>query len=326
MSFSGKKSLKSLKLLLLILGCSFFISLLLALIHIILTINITSAILGLTLLISSIITYFWNQKIEKNKYRLEPIKQVEVIPNNQKTVEKTNETTLHRTVNTNGITCINTEGGNYNKEIGRDYIQGDLVTKNITIEGQRLEINSDYSQTLGDLKDVLNEVIVKSSDAVEAISHFAEELIEELRKQPEVKVNLNGKENSNEQELVNKIIIDLLTKSYDQISQINQITRITPTYQLQNLRNLSNSRDLEYLEYYTEDESDRNTIEYNGYIIDLAKDHDNMWSFIIQKKDSNFLHLSNQRRTKSKDHAIGKAKTIIDKDRMSNWKSINAPE
>ncbi|MCC5634218.1 hypothetical protein LC613_43230 [Nostoc sphaeroides CHAB 2801] len=329
MSFSGKKLLKSLKLLLLILGCSFFISLLLALIHIILTINITSAILGLTLLISSIITHFWNQNTEKNKHRLEPIKQVEVIANNQRIVETTAEakvnTTDPRTVNTKGSTYIDTGSGNYNKEIRGDYIQGnsigrDLVTKNITIEGQPVEISSDYSQTLGDLKDILNEMMVKSSNVGDAISHFAEELIQELRKQPEVKVNLNETENSSDQELVNKIIIDLLTKSYDQISQI---TRITRTNQIQNL---SNSRDLEYVEYYIDNESDRETREYNGYIIHLAKDHDNMWSFRIQRQDSNFLNLSSQRRTRSKDNAIGKAKSIIDKDRMSDWKSINPPE
>ncbi|RCJ27284.1 hypothetical protein A6S26_12660 [Nostoc sp. ATCC 43529] len=332
MSFSGKKFLKSLKLLLLILVCSFLISLLFALIHIILTINITSAVLALTLLISSIITYFWNQNIEKNKYRLEAIKQVEVIANNQRVPETSAETkvntTVPRTVNTNASTYIDTGSGNYNKEIRGNYIQGDsiegdVVTKNITIEGQRVEISSDYSQTLGDLKDILNEMMLKSSNAVEAISRFAEELIEELRKQPEVKVNLNEKETSNEQEVVNKIIIDLLTKSYEQISQINQITKITRTNQIQNL---SNSRDLEYVEYYIENESDRDTREYNGYIIHLAKDHDNMWNFRIHKEDLSFLDLSSQRRTRSKDNAIGKAKSIIDRDRMSDWKSINAPE
>ncbi|MDZ7960322.1 MAG: hypothetical protein RMY34_20975 [Aulosira sp. DedQUE10] len=296
---------KSINSLLFIVFCSFCISLLIAIIHSALTKNNFSTVVALTLIFSSTFLYFRNYYIAKNQSRLPLVKQVEVVENNQKIVEKT----VNRT--------INTSGSPYNENIEGDFIGRDLVTKNITIEGQRVEISSDYSQTLGDLKDILNEMIVKSSNAVEAISHFAKELIEELRKQPEVKVNLNEKENSSEQELANKIIVDLLTKSYDQISQI---TRITRTNQIQNL---SNSRDLEYVAYYIDNESDRDTREYNGYIIHLAKDHDNMWNFRIQKEDSDFLDLSTQRRTRSKDHAIGKAKNIIDKDRMIDWKSIN---
>ncbi|MBD2479497.1 hypothetical protein H6G79_31405 [Anabaena sp. FACHB-83] len=321
--------IKSRNSLLFIVLCSFCISLLIALIHTTLARNPVLTIIGLTSFFSGIFLHFRNQYLAKNKYRLEPIKKVEVIANSQKVVEKTTETTvktaIHSTVNTNTSSHIDTGGGNYNKEIRGNYTQGNsyegnVVTKNITIEGQRVEISSDYSQTLGDLKDILNEMIFQSSNVVDTISKFAEDLIEELRKQPELKTNLNAPENFSNQELVNKIIIDLLTKSYDQISQI---TRINRTNQIQTL---SNSRNLEYVEYYIENESDRDTREYNGYIIHLAKDHDNMWNFKIQKEDLSFLDLSSQKRTRSKDNAIGKAKNIIDKDRMSNWKSINSSE
>jgi len=332
MFFSSKFLLLLLKLLLIFL-CSFFISLLFALIHIVLTINIISAIFGISLLISSIIVFLWNKNIASNKYRLEPIKQVEAILNNRSIVKKTAETTVkttvHRTVNTDGSSYVDTGGGNYNKEVRGDYVQGhsiggDLVTKNITIGGQEVEISSDYSETLGDLKEILNEMIVQSSNVVEAISHFAEELIEELRKQPEIKVSLNAKRDSGEQELVNKIIIDLLTKSYDDISQINQIIQTHQIIRTNQNHNLSNSRNLEYVdvEYYIHNQSDRDIKEYNGYKIHLAKDHDNMWSFKIEREGSNFLDLGKQNRTKSKDHAIGKAKKIIDQDRIQHWKSI----
>ncbi|MHC5825432.1 MAG: hypothetical protein ACYT04_58685, partial [Nostoc sp.] len=129
-------------------------------------------------------------------------------------------------------------------------------------------------------------------------------------------------------ELANKIIIDLLTKSYDQLSQINQITQITRTDQINQssqIQKLNNSNALEYT-YYIPD-NDRDVIPYNGYRIYLAKDHVNMWNLEIQRENGSPLDLSKQRRFSSKDNAIGTAKKKIDKDRMANWKSnINNPE
>ncbi|MHC5830450.1 MAG: hypothetical protein ACYT04_84545, partial [Nostoc sp.] len=104
-----------------------------------------------------------NQSIVKTQPRLAPIKQ---------TIPTTNK---QRTVNTNG--------GAYNEKIGGNYIGRDSVKKYINIKNQEVEISADISETLGDFKDILNEIIVKSSDPGQVISQFAQELAEELRKQ-----------------------------------------------------------------------------------------------------------------------------------------------
>jgi hypothetical protein len=267
---------------------------------------------GLTLILSGIFLQFRNQFLAKNQPKLAPIKQIIPTSNQQRT--------------------INTKGGNYNEKVGRDYIEGDYVKKYINIKNKQVEISSDISETLGDFKDILNEMIVKSSDPVEAISQFARELAEELRKQPEVKASIDDKDDSSEQELANKIIIDLLTKSYDQISQINEITQITRTEQINQssqIQKVNNSSTLEYT-YYTPNEeneynNDRCIILYNEYTIYLAKDHENMWNLEIQREDGSPLDLSKQRRFSSKDNAIGTAKKKIDKDRIANWKSSINP-
>ena len=301
--------IKSRKSLLFIVGCSFCISLLLALIHSAFIINIYISIIGLSLSLSGAFLHFRNQNIAKDQIKLIAVKQIIPPLNNHKKIEPI----VNRTVNTNGAS--------YNENIGRDYVGRDLVTKNITLEGQRVEISSDYSQTLGDFKDILNEMIVQSSNAVEAISQFGRELAEELRKNPEIKVNLNAQVDSSEQELVNNIIIDLLTKSYDEISQIHQIVQTSQITRTNQLQRINNSRDLEYIEYcIASNEIDRDTREYNEYTIYLAKDHENMWHVGIKRKDDSSLHLSKQRRFSSKDNAIGTAKKKIDKDRMLRWK------
>ncbi len=300
--------IKSRNSLLFIVVGSFCISLLLALIHTAFTINIIISIFGLTSFLSGIFLYLRNQRIVKIQPRLAAIKQIIPTTNKQRTV--------------------NTNGGAYNEKIGRDYIGRDYVNKYINIKNEEVEISADISETLGDFKDILNEIIVKSSDPGQVISQFSQELAEELRKQPEVKASFNEKEDSSEQELANKIIIDLLTKSYDQLSQINQITQITRTDQINQssqIQKLNNSSPLEYT-YYIPD-NDRDVILYNGYTIYLAKDHVNMWNLEIQREDGSPLDLIKRRRFSSKDNAIGTAKKKIDKDRITNWKSnINNPE
>lgn len=330
MSFSGKKLLKSLKLLLLILGCSFFISLLLALIHIILTINITSAILGLTLLISSVITYFWNQNIEKNKYRLKPTKQVEIIANNQRIVEDTTETTVsttvHKTVNTNSSSYIDTEGGNYNQEIGRDYIQGDYIgrdsvnknIKNITIGKREVEINpNDIVETFDKLRDILTQSITQSSNALEAISEFAKELTEELRNHPEVKVCFGVNENISIQELVNQIFIDLLTKSYDPINESNQISRIDKPDQIQKINIAKGSEFIEHFESRGNNEYD---ILYKEYTIHLFQEKLKRWLYRIKRSDSS-IFVEHSKHSRNIYFAIGRAIDQIDNEIDMNWKN-----
>ncbi|MEH2120646.1 MAG: hypothetical protein V7K46_21305 [Nostoc sp.] len=57
----------------------------------------------------------------------------------------------------------------------------------------------------------------QSSNALELISEFAKELTEELRNRPEVKVCFGVDENISAHELVNKIFLNFLTKTYNQI-------------------------------------------------------------------------------------------------------------
>ncbi|WP_392530189.1 hypothetical protein [Nostoc sp. C117] len=274
--------------------------------------NPVLTIVGLTSLFSGIFLHFRNQYLANNQPRLATIKQIISTPNQQRTV--------------------NTNGGDYNESIGRDYIGRDSIKKYINIKNEQVEIGSDISETLGDFKDILNEMIIKSSDPVEAISQFAKELAEELRKQPEVKANFDDKGDSSEQELANKIIIDLLTKSYDQISQINQTIQITQPDQINQssqIQKINSSSALEYTYYISNNENeyknDRDDISYNGYTIYLAKDHENMWNIEIQREDNSLLDLSKQRRFSSKDNAIGTAKKKIDKDRIASWKSSINP-
>jgi len=308
---SKRKLLRFINLFLAIIICSFIISLLIALIHITFTKNVLAAVLGLTLLISSIITYFYNEKLKINRYRIQAIKSVELIESHRKTIQGDN----NRAVQGDKNYAVQGDGNQTAiTNIGRDNTEN-----KITINNKQVEICSDISQTLSDFKDILNEMIIKSPDPVEAISCFAKELIEELRDKPEIKPNLKAQEDSDEQKVVNKIIIDLLTKSYE---QINQIIQTYPIHQSGQIQNMNTIRNLEYPEYYmTTYESDRDVIEYKDYIIELAKDHDNMWNFKIRREDNPDFCFSSQRRSSSKDHAIGKAKKKIDEDRMLSWKN-----
>ncbi|MCC5653932.1 hypothetical protein LC609_29975 [Nostoc sp. XA013] len=336
MSFSGKKLLISLKLLLQVLVCSFFISLLFALIHVVLTINITNAIFGLTLLISSIIAYFWNQNIAKNKYRLEPNKQLEVIANNQKVVEKTVETTVnttvHRTVNTNASSNIDTGGGNYNKEIRGNYIQRDSIgrdsvtknIKNITVGNREVEINPNYIvDTFDEFRDILTQSITQSSNALEAISEFAKELTEELRKHPEVKVCFGVDENISVEELLNKIFIDLVNKNYEQSNESYPITRITYD-QIKKINNFSN---LAYIEQFESNGNGEYDLLYRGYTVHLFLEQSKWWLYRIRRSNSSIFEHSNTRRSRNIYFAIGRAIDQIEKEIEINWKnSMSNPE
>ncbi|MCJ8280674.1 MAG: hypothetical protein MJK14_12440 [Rivularia sp. ALOHA_DT_140] len=249
----------------------------------------------------------YNDKLKINKYKTQAIKYVELIESHRTTIQGYN----NRAVQGDNNYAVQGDGNQTAiTNIGRD-------KNKITINNKQVEISSDISQTLSDFKDILNEMIIKSPDPVEAISCFAKELIEELRDKPEIKPNLKAQEDSDEQKLVNRIIIDLLTKSYEQINQIIQTYPINQSNQIQNMNTV---RNLEYPEFYiTTYENDRDVIEYKGYIIELAKDHDNMWNFKIRRENNPDLCFSSQRRSRSKDNAIGKAKKKNNEDRMLNW-------
>jgi hypothetical protein len=342
---SRRKLIKFIKLLLATVICSFFISSLIALIHITLTVNINVAILGLTSLISSIVTYFYNEKVKANKDKLEPIKHVEVIENHQITVE----TEVHRKVNNNGGNpknvekdfvvrdsiettvettnrrTVNTNGGNYNEKIGRDSIGRDLITNNIkkiTVGNREVGINpNNIVETFDEFRDILAQSIAQSSNALEAISKFTKELTEELRHRPEVKVCFDVDGNIDEQELVKKIFVDLLTQTSDPISEIDKSNLIIKPDQIQKV-NISNSSEfIERFEYCGNDEYDA---VYKRYTVHLFQEQSKGWLYKIRRSNSSILERSNKNRSRNIYFALGRAINEIDKELKINW--VNNPE
>lgn len=352
MFFLRKKSRLSL---LFIFTCSFCISLLTALIHAVLAISTVAAILGLTTFFSGIFLYLRNQYIAKNQLRLVPVNHVQVIPNNQTIVETKVERTVNTTINTSGSPYneniegnfigrdsiettiettirrkVDTGGGIYNESIAGDLIGRDSVTKNIkniTVGNREVEINpNDIFETFDEFRDILAQSIAQSSNALEAISEFVKELTEELRNHPEVKVCFGVDENISVQELVKKIFLDLLTKTYDQINEINQshqITRINQPDQVQKINIANGSEFIEYFEYRGNNEYN---LYYKKYHIHLFQEKLKRWLYRIKRSDSS-IFVEHSKHSRNIYFAIGRAIDQIDNEIDLKWKnSINNPE
>ncbi|BAZ71210.1 hypothetical protein NIES4106_60070 (plasmid) [Fischerella sp. NIES-4106] len=276
--------------------CSFGISLIIALIHTVFTINIIVSIFGLTLFFSGLFLTLINNNIVNIKPILALIKRIVSTTNNQR--------------------IITTNGGNYNENIGRDSIGRDYINQYITIGERQVEVSpDDIVQTCDDLKDILTEMIAQSSKPVEAISEFAKELAEQLREHPEVKMRFNVEEDSSEKELVDGIIKVLLTQEYYQIENINT------SGELGNIKYLENDKNSE--------EQYKKSISYKGYTIGLLKGRNNKWIYRIQRNDSSFLKNPNRGGSYVEDYAIKKAKAEIDKEIteiFDNQENINTLE
>jgi hypothetical protein len=296
MIFLLKKSKQSS---LFIIFCSFCISLILALIYTVFTINIVYSIFGLTLFLSGIFLELRNQIIERTQFRLEATKQI--ILTDKRTID--------------------TSSGNYNENIGRDYIDDDSVTnniKNITIGNREVEINPNYLvETFDEFRDILTQSITQSSNALEAISEFAKQLTEQLRNRPEVKVCFGVDENISVEELLNKIFIDLLNKNYEQINEYYPITRITSD-QIQKINNFSN---LAYIEQFESNGNGEYDLLYRGYTVHLFLDQSKWWLYRIRRSNSSIFEHSNTRRSRNIYFAIGRAIDQIEKEIEINWKN-----
>lgn len=292
---------------------SFCVSLLFALIHATFTINTVQSIAGLTFFLSGILWHFKNQNIVKKQPILAPSKQIESTANEQ-------------------ITVI-TDGGNYNERIERDYIGRDYIgrdsvnknIKNINVGDRKVKIDpNDIGETFDEFRDILMQSIAQSSNALEAISEFAKELAEELRNRPEVKVCFGVDENIAIQELVNKIFIDLLTKTYDQINEVNKISRITQPSQVQKINIYSSSGFIERFEDCGNDEYD---ISYREYTIHLFQEKLKRWLYRIKRSDSS-IFIEYSKHSRNIYFAIGRAIDKIDNeiDDIKRKNSINDPE
>lgn len=288
---------------------SFCISLLLALIHNTLNINIVSTIVGLTLFLSGFILdiflHLKNQNRLKRQLKLVPIKQILPASNHQITID--------------------TNGGNFEQNIARDFIARDAVTKNtknITVGNKEVEINSNnIIKTFDDFKDILVQSITQSSNALESISEFAKELTEELRNRPELKVCFSVDENISAQELVNKIFIDLLTQNYNQVSKKNQSDLIIQPDKIEDI-NISNSSG--FIEYFKSCGNNEYDVVYKIYTIHLFQEEFKWWRYKIRRSDSSLLERTNRKRSGNIYLAIGKAIIEIEKELTNNW--ANNPE
>ncbi|MGD1875207.1 MAG: hypothetical protein ACFB02_19405 [Mastigocoleus sp.] len=224
------------------------ISVTLALIHEVLTINTYKSIAGLTLLFSGTYLHIYNKnkvKNQKSNIKVITAKKITETSRSQKKVYTNGgnynerierdyirgdfiETTLTRTVHTNG--------GSYGENIGRDLIGRDSITntniKNITVGKKEVRVNpNNIGETFDELKDVLAQIIAQSSSVLEAISEFTKELTEGLRNRPDVKVCFGMGENISEEELIKRIFGDLiigLTHRTNELFDINVNTLFQP--------------------------------------------------------------------------------------------------
>ncbi|MEH2319848.1 hypothetical protein [Nostoc sp.] len=295
--------------LLFIVFLSFCISLLLALIHSTLNINVVSTIVGLTLFFSGflldIFLHLKNQNRLKRQLKLVLIKQIVPASNHQ--------------------TRIDTKGGDLEQNIAGHFIAGDAVTKNIkkiTVANREVGINpNNIIKTFDEIRDILVQSIIESSKASESISEFAKELTEELRNRPEVKVCFGVDENISAHELVKEIFIDLLTKNYNQISETNQSNLIIQPNKIEEI-NISNSS--EFIEYFKSCGNNEYDVLYKRYTIHLFQEELKLWRYKIRRSNLSFLERTNRKRSANIYLAIGKAIIEIEKELTNNW--ANNPE
>lgn len=303
----------------------FFLSLLIALVHITLTINIYTAILGLTLIISGAIKYLYNEKSKINKHKLESTQITEII-GSQITVEATVHQQRKKNDEDNFVDdsletthapsrTISTDGGTYNEYVGRDAIGRDLVNKNIkniTIGNREVEINpNNIYQTFEKLRDILAQSIAQSSDALEAISDFARELTEELRNRPDVKIYLDGDKNINEQESIKRIFKFLLT-------HIDAVIENTPMVKSEIIQQINSSDDSAFIENFEKSTSNSYDFSYKNYSVSLSYKSSRGWRYKIKRPNGNSEMKSQTLHSRNVYYAIARAVEQID-DEIDDW-------
>ncbi|MEA5569511.1 hypothetical protein [Calothrix sp. UHCC 0171] len=174
----------------------------------------------------------------------------------------------------------------------------------IYIGNFQIQMSSDISLTLDELSDVFHRMIAIAENPVEAINKFAQELQQELRNKPEIKLYFDIDTDSNVQSLVNKIIKLLLAPKFYPI------------------RKIDNTGDLVRVEYLEDDEELESIVIYKGYKIHLHKNQNNRWHYRIQNRELLFLELNRKwRRYSRKENAIARAKKQIKEDIFKNWET-----
>ncbi|MEG4454878.1 hypothetical protein [Microcoleus sp. N9_A1] len=186
--------------------------------------------------------------------------------------DKNNSTTNHD---------INTGGGNYNRVVEGNYIQGDYIN----IQDNSVDMSKDITSILDDFLAILTEMKSQGYSTQQAVNQMAKELAKEARNKPYVKGKFHIDENADDSE-VYKTFVSLLIRN----ASFNQTTG------------------------YEGLEDDGEEINYKKHIIYLESDKDDRWYYKINgplcNESGDFY---------DKDLAIDQAKGKIDKAKFSNW-------
>ncbi|HBW33625.1 MAG TPA: hypothetical protein DEF48_26840 [Nostoc sp. UBA8866] len=271
--------------------------------------GLTSFISGVLGFLIDILLYFNSQNKLKRKVKLVRTKQEKTISEHQ--------------------IIWNSKGGNIEQNIARDFIGRDAVTNNnkkITIKNREVEVNpNNIIQTFDDFRDILAQSIIQSSDALEAIREFAQELTEQLRNQPEVKSSFGVDKNISINGLLKEVFIELLTKNYNQINEKDENGLIVHSNKIEGMNISKTSNFIEYFKYWGHNNYD---IIYKTYTIQLFQEEGKLWHYRIKRSDSSFLEKTNGKpRLRSSDiyTAIGKAIREIEREITKTWKNNSEP-
>lgn len=188
--------------------------------------------------------------------------------------EKNNSTVNHN---------INTGGGNYNRVVEGNYVQGDYIN----IQDNRIDMSKDITSILNDFRAILTEMKNQGYSTKQAVTQMAEELAKETRNKPYIKDKFHIDENADDSEVFQEFIRILIQQKH----LFNQTTGY------------------EGKENYGEE------INYKGYTIYLESDKDDYWYYKINGP----LYNESGKYCVDKNSAIDEAERKIDEERFSNW-------
>ncbi|MEG3861247.1 hypothetical protein [Microcoleus sp. herbarium12] len=97
---------------------------------------------------------------------------------------------------------INTGGGNYNRVIKGNYVQGDYIN----IQDKRVDMSKDISSILDDFRVILTKMQSQGLSIEQAVTQMAKELAEESRKKPYVKGKFHIDENAGDSEVFQEFV------------------------------------------------------------------------------------------------------------------------
>jgi hypothetical protein len=174
---------------------------------------------------------------------------------------------------------INTGGGNYNRVVEGNYIQGDYIN----IQDKRVDMSKDITSILNDFRVILTKMQSQGYSIEQAVTQIAKELAEETRKKPYVKGKFHIDENADD-------------------SEVEEFFRLL----IQHKHLFNQTTGYEGEENYGEN------IDYKGHTIYLESDKDDRWYYKINGSMCN-----ESGEYFDKDLAIDQAKGKIDKARRS---------